>query len=132
MKILLDSHVLIWLAYNQSQHFSDRIIQMFENDSHEFFVSVASIWEICIKASLSKPNFDINPEEFVKKLGQTGIKTLPIEIQHTFNIAKLPRIHNDPFDRLLLVQAEREKLQFFTADNLILQYNKPFVIDVRV
>lgn len=62
---------------------------------------------------------------------QIGIQILPIDIQHTLGVMKLPLIHNDPFDRLLITQAEQENLAFLTADNDVISYNKPFIIDVR-
>lgn len=133
MKFLLDTHVLIWLGLGQAQHFGKQALKIFdEQDQHEFFVSIASTWEMSIKASLNKPNFDIDPERLIEKMQQTGIKMLPIDIRHSFDVMKLPLIHNDPFDRLLIVQAERENLTFLTADNAVLQYQKPFIVDVRV
>ncbi|WP_410472728.1 hypothetical protein ACGTJS_02600 [Faucicola mancuniensis] len=85
-----------------------------------------------IKYNLGKPNFDYDPQQIADELIRLEFRMLDTKLGYTLAVKNMERIHNDPFDRLLLVQAEREKLQFFTADNLILQYNKPFVIDVRV
>lgn len=132
MRFLLDTHVLIWLGYNQAQHFNKATLAIFNApNNHEFFVSVASVWEMSIKATLKKPNFDINPQELIDKMQQIGIQILSIDIQHTLGVMKLPLIHNDPFDRLLITQAEQENLAFLTADNDVISYNKPFIIDVR-
>lgn len=133
MKILLDTHVLIWVATNQHQHFSEKILDILNNyQDNEFFVSLASIWEISIKSSLNKPNFPYKSDVFLQQLEQVGIHILPIKTHHVLAVADLPLLHRDPFDRLLIVQAELEKMQFLTADSAILQYDKAFILDTRM
>ncbi|MDH2998260.1 isopropylmalate isomerase [Pasteurellaceae bacterium LFhippo2] len=131
MKLLLDTHVLIWIALNQPEKFSAQTIQLLESPNNELFVSYASIWVIAIKSSLNKPNFNISPISMVRDLKEIGIKLLPIDLSHIYSVSKLPFVHNDPFDRLLICQAEQENLQFLTADQKILQYQKSFIWDIR-
>lgn len=90
-----------------------------------------SIWEISIKSSLNKPHFPYKPDVFLRNLEQVGIHILPIKTHHVMAVADLPLLHRDPFDRLLIVQAEQEKLHFLTADSAILQYDKPFILNTQ-
>ncbi|MDO5090242.1 MAG: type II toxin-antitoxin system VapC family toxin [Cardiobacteriaceae bacterium] len=128
MKILFDTHVLLWIALDQKEKFSRKSLALLENADQDFYVSVASIWEIAIKASLQKTDFQIDPRQMVFQMQEAGIHLLPIACEHIFHLAQLPSIHRDPFDRLLLAQAETEKMYLMTADSKLLQYASAWVI----
>lgn len=131
MKILFDTHVLLWIALDQKEKFSRESLGLLENDAQDFYVSVASIWEMTIKASLDKADFQIDPRQMVLHMREAGIHLLPIECEHIFNLARLPPIHRDPFDRLLLAQAETEGMYLMTADSKLLQYASSRVIAAK-
>lgn len=131
MKILCDTHVLLWYLQGERQRFSPLTQEVLLDEANELYFSSASIWEIAIKHSLSKPDFSFEPSIISNELLQQGFKTLNITLPHVLAVGKLPFIHNDPFDRLLIVQAEWERLHLFTADNDVLQYNNPLIVDVK-
>lgn len=86
---------------------------------NEVFVSAASLWELQLKVAKGKL---VLPDNFSETLAEQEIRELPIHWTHTRDIARLPSLHGDPFDRLLLAQAASEGLTFVTADRLCLQY----------
>ena len=90
-----------------------------------FRSSVVSIWEVAIKASLKRPDFQVNPEELRFGLLQEGFQELAIQSEHVLAVAHLPLIHRDPFDRLLVAQAAREGLRLLTSDRTLASYGDP-------
>ncbi|ACL32029.1 type II toxin-antitoxin system VapC family toxin [Glaesserella parasuis] len=131
MKILLDSHILLWLAWDKKENLSPQVVELLDDPTSEIYFSLASLWEIAIKSSLGKPDFDIDVEALAQGLIQVGCRMLAIELPHILKQAQYPFIHRDPFDRLLMAQAEVENVFFMTADTMILKYQKPYIIDVR-
>ncbi|EMY45922.1 type II toxin-antitoxin system VapC family toxin [Glaesserella parasuis] len=131
MKILLDSHILLWLAWDKKENLSPQVVELLDDPTSEIYFSLASLWEIAIKSSLGKPDFDIDVEALEQGLIQVGCRMLAIELPHILKQAQYPFIHRDPFDRLLMAQAEVENVFFMTADTMILKYQKPYIIDVR-
>lgn len=131
MKILLDSHILLWLAWDKKENLSPQAVELLDDPTSEIYFSLASLWEIAIKSSLGKPDFDIDVEALEQGLIQVGCRMLAIELAHILKQAQYPFIHRDPFDRLLMAQAEVENVFFMTADTMILKYQKPYIIDVR-
>lgn len=131
MNLLCDTHVLLWFLQGETRYFSDKTQQILLDNENKLYFSTASIWEIAIKYSLGKPDFDFEPQIIADELLRQGFQTLAIHLSHTIAVSHLPFTHGDPFDRLLIAQAELEKLQFLTADQKILQYDKPFIVDVR-
>ncbi|MCT8641358.1 type II toxin-antitoxin system VapC family toxin [Glaesserella parasuis] len=131
MKILLDSHILLWLAWDKKENLSPQAVELLDDPTSEIYFSLASLWEIAIKSSLDKPDFDIDVEALEQGLIQVGCRMLAIELPHILKQAQYPFIHRDPFDRLLMAQAEVENVFFMTADTMILKYQKPYTIDVR-
>lgn len=132
MKYLLDTHVLIWFLTDNPRKLSKNTLAILNDETQILYFSTTSIWEMSIKHSLGRPDFEYDPQQVADELSKLGFERLDIKLDHTIAVKDLPLIHNDPFDRLLIVQAEREKLTFLTADNAILQYDKPFIVDVRV
>lgn len=131
MKYLLDTHVLLWFLTENCEHMSEHCQEILLDEQNTLYFSKVSVWEMAIKYSLGKPDFDYNPQEIVNELVRLGFRVLDIDIAHLYAIVDLPLLHRDPFDRLLIVQAEQEKLQFLTADNAIFQYDKPFILNTQ-
>ena len=124
MKILLDTHLILWAA-----GFPDELPvearQIIEDESNELFFSAASIWEIAIKASLQKVNFQIDVRVLRRNLLDNGYIELPIESAHAVFIQSLPLLHKDPFDRILVAQATEEGITLLTSDVMVAQYPGP-------
>ena len=124
MKILLDTHLILWAA-----GFPDELPmearRIIEDESNELFFSAASIWEIAIKASLQKVNFQIDVRVLRRNLLDNGYIELPIESAHAVFIQSLPLIHKDPFDRILVAQATEEGITLLTSDVIVAQYPGP-------
>ena len=116
MRVLLDTCALIWFLRNDSE-LSETAAAVVENPDTEPLVSVVSIWEIAIKAGLGKIKPPAGLEGPLEtKLLESGFQILPVEYSHAAGVYSLPRIHNDPFDRLLISQCRTEKLAAVTND----------------
>jgi PIN domain nuclease of toxin-antitoxin system len=118
LRILLDTHVLLWWL-SDDQRLSGSARDLILDGSNEILVSAATGWEIAIKSALGKLIFEGVLEAFVDEQGFTK---LPITLAHTSEISRLPPIHRDPFDRMLVAQTRVENLQILTVDQNILQY----------
>jgi len=92
---------------------------------HEIFLSIASIWEIAIKVGAGKLDFPLH--EFEKTLARLEIKVLPITLAHALRAGMLPRLHTDPFDRMLVAQAVSEGLALMTVDREMAKYEVPIL-----
>ena len=119
MRLLLDTHALLWAlsAPQQLPASLRRAIQAAEND---VYASLASAWEIAIKAALGKIEFDVRSLE--RMLAATGFQILDISLQHAVRVAELPLHHGDPFDRMLVAQALSESMVLVTRDRALRQY----------
>jgi len=124
MKVLLDTHLILWAA-----GFPDELPiearRIIEDEANELFFSAASIWEIAIKASLQKVNFQIDVRVLRRNLLDNGYIELPIESAHAVFIQSLPLLHKDPFDRILVAQATEEGITLLTSDAMVAQYPGP-------
>jgi PIN domain nuclease of toxin-antitoxin system len=117
MRLLLDTRVLLWwLADDRA--LSKQARALIANEP-EVFVSAASAWEIAIKRALGKLEA---PEDLLPALEAGGIRRLPIDFEHAAVAGALPRHHDDPFDRMLVAQAQREGLTLLTSDIRISRY----------
>ena len=117
MRLLLDTHVLLWwLADDPALSKSAR--KLIANEP-EVFASAASAWEIAIKRALGKLEA---PENLLGALEASGIQRLPIDFEHAALAGALPRHHDDPFDRMLVAQAQREGLTLLSSDARISHY----------
>ncbi|OGQ08050.1 MAG: twitching motility protein PilT [Deltaproteobacteria bacterium RIFCSPLOWO2_12_FULL_40_28] len=119
MKLLLDTHVLLW-ALSSKHDLSTLVREALESDSNVIFVSLASLWELKIKEGLGKVHL---PKNFYSSLEPAGYELLPIQLGHIEGIGKLPPHHRDPFDRLLIAQAKAEQLLLATRDENIKKYD---------
>lgn len=123
MRILLDTHVWLW-AITAPERIGRESRDLLEDRNSELLLSAASSWEMAIKYRLGKLPLPCPPEEFVpSRLARDGIVPLPIEHTHALRVATLPLHHRDPFDRLLVAQAQLEGLVIFTADEAVAQYD---------
>ena len=122
MRLLLDTHAFLWFVAG-SKDLTPRARRSIESARNEKLVSVASIWEIAIKQSLGKVKLTVPLTELVDAGAvQNGIGLLAIEARHVVAVASLPWHHTDPFDRLLIAQAQGEGLQVVTRDKAFDDY----------
>jgi PIN domain nuclease of toxin-antitoxin system len=118
MKLLLDTHILIWWLCDDS-NLSQPEINLIMNPDNLVFVSAAACWEITIKKMIGKLDA---PDDLPTALAASDFIELPITVQHTQSLFQLPPHHNDPFDRIMIAQALHEDLAFMTRDPKILLY----------
>ncbi len=123
MRVLLDTHILIW-ALIEPDRLPSVIRSQLEDPSHEVIFSVASVWEIAIKAGLGKSDFRIAPVEIVEAARESGFVELPINVRAALRVQTLPHHHRDPFDRLLVAQAMCEPAVLYTADPRLAAYSE--------
>ena len=119
MKLLLDTHVLLWWL-NLSKQLSNAARELVANPENVIFVSAASIWEVRIKESLGKVSV---PNNFTETLTEESFEKLPITFQHADAVRELKSHHRDPFDRMLIAQAVVEGLTLVSHDRIIAKYN---------
>ncbi|UOP07549.1 type II toxin-antitoxin system VapC family toxin [Alysiella crassa] len=121
MKYLLDTHILLWAA-SDSPKLNLAIRQILENKNNELYFSVVNIWEIAIKKSIGKLHLPIPTSAFRRLLLENGYRELAITGTHAMATETLPFIHNDPFDRMLIAQAQQEGLLLLSADSKVQAY----------
>ncbi len=122
MKLLLDTHALIWFAEDDSR-LSARAREALHDEANHLHCSIVSIWEIAIKASLGKLKLGARLDgAFQRGLEETGFTFVPIEYLHAAHVLTLPWRHRDPFDRLLIAQATLEKLVLVSHDEQLDAY----------
>ncbi|MEN1959501.1 type II toxin-antitoxin system VapC family toxin [Luteimonas sp. MJ246] len=124
MKYLLDTHLLLWAAA-EPKRLPKKARTLLEDASNTLLFSAASLWEVAIKANLGRPDFDVEPAVLRRGLLDNGYVELPIVSEHAVATGTLPPIHRDPFDRLLVAQAQVEGITLLTADPVVLQYPGP-------
>jgi PIN domain nuclease of toxin-antitoxin system len=122
MKLLLDTHIFLWLI-DDDKRLSAQYRQAIQDPNNEKFLSVVSIWECVIKYQIGKLNFSSSPETYLPKERRKHlIKTLTVDENSIAQLIKLPLLHKDPFDRLIMAQALQHNLIIMTEDKLILAY----------
>lgn len=121
MRILLDTHVLLWVM--TQQNLSTAATTAFLDTQNQLYLSVVSYWEICIKVSLGKLTLAPNWIDLVDEvMAVNGIQWLAIDKAHCQRLLVLPHLHGDPFDRLLIAQVLTEGMVIMSADAKIRQY----------
>lgn len=126
-RFLVDTQLLLWSAAG-SRKLPAAVARLFRDGRHEFHVSAASLWEVAIKASLGRADFSVDAAQLRDVLVANGFRELPITCGHAVAVAKLPPIHADPFDRMLVAQANAEPMVLVTADERLARY--PGTIEV--
>ena len=126
MKYLLDTHLLVW-ALSSAKSLSKTAEELIANVENELFFSAASIWEISIKSSVAREDFQVDPATFRRSLLDNDYRELPITGEHAATVAILPLIHKDPFDRLLIAQAIVEGITLLTVDTALVRYPGPIL-----
>ena len=123
MRVLLDTHVLLW-ALAEPGRLGMELRELLEDPEHEVHFSAATIWEVAIKAGLGRADFAVRPEEVARGAVQAGFVELPVHAEVAARVADLPPYHRDPFDRLLVAQAMVGPLRLYTADPLLPPYSE--------
>lgn len=121
MNVLLDTHTLLWWL-NDHPGLSKNIRSLLKKSDTVVFMSAASVWEISIKTSRGKLTV---PENYRQKALESNFLPLAISFDHAAAVAKLPYHHADPFDRMLVAQAQVEQLTLISADPILKKYSVP-------
>lgn len=124
MKLLLDTNLLLWAA-GQPDRLPREARLLIEAAENELFFSAASLWEIVIKRGLGREDFRVDARLLRRGLLDNGYSELPVGSEHVVAIEGLPPIHKDPFDRILLAQAQVEGITLLTADPTLARYPGP-------
>ena len=123
MRLLLDTHTLLW-CFNAAPSLSARARRLIEDGNNQIFVSAASAWEIATKVRLGKlPTGEELVSDFEAYLAQLGCDALPISLEHAVRAGRLAGEHRDPFDRMLIAQAQAENLPIVSNDRVFDDYH---------
>lgn len=121
MRILLDTHILLW-AVGMSGRLPPPTRQMLEDPDHEIYYSAASLWEIAIKRGLGREDFQVDPAQLLEIMPEIGFAELPVNSRHAVEVSRLPPLHKDPFDRILVAQSRIEPMILLTNDEKLAPY----------
>ncbi len=124
MKLLLGTHLLLWVA-GEPGRLSTEARNLIDDPKNELLFSAASLWEVVIKRGLGREDFKVDPRLLRRGLLDNGYSELPVVSDHVVAIDSMPRIHKDPFDRVLVAQAIVEGITLLTTDSLLAQYPGP-------
>jgi PIN domain nuclease of toxin-antitoxin system len=122
MRLLVDTHVLLWAAAEPERlpaSFRERL----ESPANEVLFSAASIWELAIKMQMGRLSLAIQPEEIARTAVERGFEELPVVAAHAAGVRHLPLHHRDPFDRLLIAQAVHEPARLLSVDRVLAKYS---------
>lgn len=119
MRLLLDTNVLLWWLSDRPK-LSREARDIIANPGNDVLVSSASIWEVAIKAALGR--IEIELDELDDAIGKGGFQPLAVSFRHAVGVGRLPGVHRDPFDRMLIAQASVEKLRIVSHDRLFERY----------
>lgn len=121
--ILLDTHAWLWLN-GSSEKIPARILEILSDTDQDLYLSAASAWEIGIKFARGKLDLPAPPGEYIpSRMAENGIRPLPIRHSHVLRAAALPTHHRDPFDRVLVAQAQLEELKLLSTDPILRSYD---------
>jgi len=118
MRLLIDTHLILWWI-NDDPSLSQSAHNLIADPSNTVFISPVSMWEIWLKKSLGKLQI---PPEFEATLAKEAFEHIPLTDAHTRGVADLPWHHRDPFDRMLIAQAQAADLTLLTADDQLVPY----------
>ena len=122
--MLIDTHVVLWWSSERGARVSEPVRELLSDGGTEVSFSVASAWEIAIKVGGGRMVLPEIVERYLPdRLRLHGFELMPIELPHVFRAGALPRLHGDPFDRMLVAQAQIEGVPILTADPAISRYD---------
>jgi PIN domain nuclease of toxin-antitoxin system len=122
VRVLLDTCTFLWIV-TDAPEFSDRAREIFQDPDHLVYLSAISTWEIAVKYSLGRLPLPESPETYVPRLRQKhGVEALPLDEEATLHLIRLPALHRDPFDRMMICQAIVGGMVILTPDEAITQY----------
>ena len=123
MRVLIDTQCWLWMHVSP-ERFSEVNLSAFESSANEFYLSAASCWEIAIKYALGKLPLPLPPDRYVpSRIESSAVTVLPVSHTHALHVGLLPHYHRDPFDRLLIAQAQLERLEVLTTDRQFSKYD---------
>ena len=125
MRLLVDTHAFLWFAAGDAR-LSKAARRALEKDDGEWWLSAASVWELSIKSGLGRLTLPAPAAEYIADKVRAGVRVLSVDWTHAAAVERLPPHHRDPFDRLLVAQAQAERLAIVTGDKMFARY------DVRV
>jgi PIN domain nuclease of toxin-antitoxin system len=123
---LLDTHLLLWAA-GESERLPEGARVRIEDPDARLLFSAASLWEVAIKAGLGRDDFVVEPRLLRRGLLENGYEELAISSAHAVAVGELPTLHRDPFDRMLVAQAQIENVTLMTADAAVAAYPGPIL-----
>jgi PIN domain nuclease of toxin-antitoxin system len=121
MRLLVDTHLLLWAAARTGR-LPREARRLLEDPANEVYFSAASLWEIVIKAALRRSDFKVDVSALRPALAEMGFAELQVTGAHTEALARLPPVHRDPFDRMLVAQGLAESLVLLTNDEALAAY----------
>ncbi len=121
MRLLLDTHTLLWWVANDPR-LSGTADELLRDESHQVFVSAASAWEVATKARIGKLLAGPLAQEFAAEVARQGFLPLPVTLEHGQRAGSLPGPHRDPFDRMLIAQAQAENLRLVSNEQIFDRY----------
>jgi PIN domain nuclease of toxin-antitoxin system len=124
VNLLLDTHLLLWAA-STPRRLSRAAVKLINDPKNQLYFSAASVWEVVIKNGLQRVDFQVDPHLLRRGLMDNGYQELPITSRHTLAVGHLPELHKDPFDRILVAQAETEGFLLLTGDDRVAHYPGP-------
>ena len=128
VRILLDTHIVVW-AMVGSEKLSGKAKALLADEESELYVSSASVWEVAIKHDKRPEQIPVTAEQVDRYCRECGIRQLPVRFRHALKVAGLEKIHEDPFDRILVAQAMDESMKLVSHDHRLPPYGD-FVIEV--
>ena len=126
MSYLLDTHALIWY-FEDSADLPIKIARLVDNPVYQKFICVASLWEISIKSNIGKLDMRLSFDALLDTIENSELSVIPIKNDYLKRLSKLPFIHKDPFDRLIITTALSEGLTVMTVDENIQKYDVPWI-----
>lgn len=124
MNLLLDTHLILWAAGQPEKLTAEAKALLLDPDNQLFF-SPVSLWETSIKCSMARADFGVDPRRLWRMLLANGYRELPVASEHAIAVNDLPKLHKDPFDRILLAQARVEGYVLLTVDKTLAGYGDP-------
>lgn len=121
MILLLDTHLLLWAA-GEPDRMSNEARALVEDERNDLAFSAASLWEIVIKRGLGRDDFRVDPRRLRQGLLANGYREVAVTSEHAIAVERLPKVHKDPFDRILVAQSDVEGITLLTSDRLVGQY----------